>query len=225
MKKQFYAITFVALLIFALTGCNDRTSENNSAIIRDAASSFNLIVTNNLENKVYHEALNHFGLLLKDGDKFEWTEDPSVSDADFSLSINADEFVNAGLDVTKLGGTPFTYVAASDNNPNMLIYKFDVSSNKEIYKDSNEAFEKLLSQIPEQIAVLENDGYILSLDQGFQVHWNADGRVNKDMAFVVGAEDLVKAGLNVDKLNEWKVMKNKDPNDTQLKLLKIYYLK
>lgn len=225
MKKQFIATTSVVMLIILLSGCSGKTTKDNSSLIKGAASNFNFIVSNNLENIVYHDELEHFGLLLKDGDKFEWTKDPSVSNADFSLSINADEFIKAGLDVTKLDGTNFTYIEASENAPNMLVYKFDVSNDKETYKDNNEAFEKLISKIPEQLSTIEKDGYILNLGQVFQVHWNGEERVNKDIAFVIGAEDLIKAGLNVEKLNEWKLMKNKDINDTKIKLLKIYYLK
>lgn len=225
MKKQFIIATLLVVLIIILVGCSGNETKDNSAVIKEAASSFNLIVRNNVENLVYHNQLSHFGLLLKDNDKFEWTEDTSVSDADFSISINADEFIKAGLDVSKLKGTTFTYKKASENAPNVLIYKYNVSNSKVIYKDSNEAFEKLINQIPGQISTLKNDGYILSLNQGFQVHWNSDERVNKDMALIIGADDLIKAGLNVDKLNEWKVMKNKDSKNTQVRLLKIYYLK
>lgn len=224
MKRQFIVATLLLMLIILLAGCGGSSTKSNSSIIKDAAINFNQIVSNNEENLVYHNELSHFGLLLKDGDKFEWTENPSVSDADFSVSVNADEFVKAGLDVSKMG-TTFTYKAASENSPSVLIYKFDVSNNKEFYKDSNKAFEKLISQIPKQITALENDGYVLNLSKGFQVHWNSDERINKDMALIIGAADLVNAGLNVDKLNEWKVMKNKDPKDTEVKLIKIYYLK
>ena len=225
MKKQFILATLLVVLVTILVGCSGNATKDNSALIKGAASSFNLIVSNNVENLVYHKKLSHFGLLLRDGDKFEWTENPSVSDADFSISVNADEFIKAGLDVTKLKGTTFTFKEASKDAPGLLIYKYNVSNSKENYKDSNEAFEKLISQIPGQISTLKNDGYILSFNQGFQLHWNSDERVNKDMALIISADDLIKAGLNVNKLNEWKIMKNKDSKVTQVRLLKIYYLK
>lgn len=225
MKKQFIVAAILVIVVVVFAGCSGNVTKDDSSLIKDAASNFDIIVSNNIENAVYHDELSHFGLQLKDGDKFEWTEDTSISDADFSISVNADEFIKAGLDVTKLNGSQFAYKEASGNEPNVIIYTYDVSDNKEAYKDSIEAFEKLMGQIPEQITVLENDGYILSLDQGFQVHWNGDQRVNKDIALIISADDLIKAGLKIDKLNDWKVMKNNDTNDTQVNLLKIYYLK
>ena len=224
MKKQFVIAIMLLVVVMVFGGCNKNVTTDDSSLIKDAASSFDIIVLNNEENAVYHNELGHFGIQLKDGDKFEWTDDTSISDADFSISVNADEFIKAGLDIAKLNGSQFSYKEASGNEPNVIIYVYNVSNSKKAYKDSIEAFEKLIGQIPEQISVLENDGYILNLDHGFQVHWNGDQRVNKDLALIISADGLIKAGLNVDKLNEWKVMKNKDPNDTQVKLLKIYYL-
>ena len=225
MRKYFIAATILVMVMVVLTGCSGGSTKDDSSLIKDAASNFDIIISNNVENSVYHNELRHFGIQLKDGDKFEWAEDTSVSDADFSISVNADDFIKAGLDVTKLNESQFAYKEASGNEPNVIIYTYDVSDKEETYKDYIEAFEKLMGQIPEQIAVLENDGYILNLDQGFQVHWNGDQRLNKDIALIISADDLIKAGLKVDKLNEWRVMKNADTTDMQVKLLKIYYLK
>lgn len=99
------------------------------------------------------------------------------------------------------------------------------SDEKVIAKDYNDAFEILLKQLPEQLSILKNDGYILDIGQVFQVHWNGEQRENKDIAFVISAEDLISAGLNVDKLDVWKIMKNSDANDKQVRFLKVYYLK
>ena len=225
MKNHFIVVAILVMVMVVFTGCSGNATKDDSSLIKDAASNFDIIISNNVENLVYHNELSHFGLQLKDGDKFEWTEDTSISDADFSISVNAEEFIKAGLDVTKLNGSQFAYKEASGNEPSVIIYTYDVSDVKKAYKDFIEAFEKLMGQIPKQIAVLKNDGYILNLNQGFQVHWNGDQRVNKDIALIISADDLIKAGLKVDKLNEWKVMKNNDTNDTHVKLLKIYYLK
>lgn len=224
MKKQIIS-TLVIMLILLLSGCSSEKPDDNESLAKDATKNFDIIVSNNIENKIYHDELSHFGLLLKDGDKFEWTSDPSASNADFSLSFNADEFITAGLDVSKLEGTYYAYQEASGNNPDMIVYLSDVGNEKESYNDYNEAFEKLLDKMPGQLSILENDGYILDIGLGFQVHWNGEERENKDIAFIINADDLIEAGLNVEKLSSWKVMKNKDPNDTQVKLIKVYYLK
>lgn len=223
MKKRIILLISIMMLVTVGSGCS-RKVNNEEERIKAAASNFDLIVSNNVENKIFHSELKHFGLLLKDNDKFEWTEDPSVSDADFSLSVNAKEFIDAGLDTSKLKGTSFTLIKATESEPDLLVHKFDVSNDKENYEDYKEAFEKLIGQTPNQLATLKKDGYILDIGQSFQVHWNGEKRENKDIAFIINADDLIKAGLNVEQLNGWKIM-NKDSNDTQVKLLKVYYLK
>ena len=225
MRKSFMVSILIVTLVFVFSGCSNVKTEENGDMAKDATKNFDYIVSNNTEDSVYHDELGHFGLLLKDGDKFEWTKDTSVSEADFSLSLNAEEFIKAGLDVAKLRGTAFTYQEASATAPSMLIYAFNVSDEKVIAKDYNEAFEMLLKQLPEQLSTLKNDGYILDIGQVFQVHWNGEERENKDIAFVINAEDLISAGLNVDKLEVWKIMKNSDANDKQVRLFKVYYLK
>lgn len=225
MKKSFVLSILIIALIFVFSGCSNLKTKDYNKIAKDATKNFDYIVSNNTENSVYHDELEHFGLMLKDGDKFEWTKDTSVSEADLSLSLNAEEFIKAGLDVSKLSGKTFAYQKATETTTDMLVYTYNVSNEKEIAKDYNNAFEILLRQLPEQLAPLENDGYILDIGQVFQVHWNGEERENKDIAFVINAEDLISAGLSVDKLDSWKIMKNSDSNDTNVRLLKVYYLK
>lgn len=222
MKKHIITI-FIITLLLIFTGCSSENSNQSDSLVQDATDNFSIIVSNNIENKIFHDELSHFGLMLKDGDKFEWTGDLSVSDADFSLSFNADEFIAAGLDVSKLEGTTFTYQESSENIPSMIVYTSDVGNEKKSYNDYLEAFQNLLSKMPGQLSILENDGYILDIGQGFQVHWNGEERVNKDIAFIIGTDDLINAGLDIEKLSSWKVMD--DENDDQIKLFKVYYLK
>ena len=225
MRKQLALVVSITIFLVILSSCSGGNPKDNNSLAADATKNFDYVVSNNSENVVYHDELEHFGFLMTDKDKFEWTKDPSVSDADFALSINATDFINAGLDVTKLDKTVFSYQPASGDTPAILMHKLDVSNEKVVYKDYKEAFEKLLIQIPDRLSTLEKDGYILDLGQGFQVHWNGEQRVNKDIAFIIGADELVKAGLDVNKMTGWKVMKNKDPNDKTVKLLRIFYLK
>lgn len=223
MRKLMGSIGLIVIMAFALSGCS--LNKSGDSAIQDAASNFSQTVNNNKEDLTYHNELSHFGLQLKGGDKLEWAEDPSVSEADFSITINAEEFIEAGLDVSKLESSYLSYSKDTATNVENLIYKYNINNEKATYSNSDEAFEKLIGLIPDQINSIKNDGYVLNLDKGFQLHWNSDDRVNKDLAFIIVADDLVKAGLDVNKLEMWKVLKNKDPNDSQLKLLKVFYLK
>lgn len=223
MRKLMGSIGLIVIMAFALSGCS--LNKSGDSAIQDAASNFSQTVNNNKEDLTYHNELSHFGLQLKGGDKLEWAEDPSVSEADFSITINAEEFIEAGLDVSKLESSYFSYSKDNTTNVEYLIYKYNINNEKATYSNSDEAFKKLIGLIPDQINSIKNDGYVLNMDKGFQLHWNSDDRVNKDLAFIIVADDLVKAGLDVNKLEIWKILKNKDPNDSQLKLLKVFYLK
>lgn len=224
MRKQFLFIASLLALALVFTGCSAETSKPTVSI-DDAAKNFNNIISNNTENIVYHDQYKHFGIKLADGDKFEWTEDTSVSSADFSLSLNADSFIKAGLNINQLVGTTFSFLDAKDGDPNMLVYTHDVGNISQSFSGQEDAFRNLIGQIPLQLNALNEDGYILDLEQGFQVHWNGAQRENKDIAIIINADELIQAGLDVDKLDSWKIMKNEDTNDKQVRLLKIYYLK
>jgi len=224
MKKSLGLTVLVFILLFALSGCSDLIRSRDS-VIKDAARNFNQTVNNNIDDLTYHNELSHFGLQLKSGDKLEWTEDTSVSEADFSITINAEEFIQAGLDLTNFESPFYSYFKDTTTNMESLIYSYNINDEKVMYNNSDEAFEQLIRLIPDQVAAIKNDGYILTLDNGFKIHWNSDERVNKDLAFIIVADDLVKAGLDINKLDEWKVLKNNDANDSQVKLLKVFYLK
>lgn len=224
MKIRNLLIMLPFIIAFVFSGCS-ATIQSTNPSTNDAASSFNLIISNNKENETYHDQFKHFGLKLKDNDKFEWTEDASISNADFSISLNAEPFITAGLDVAQLKGASFTYLAAIDNAPGMLVHTFDVGNGNQVFTDREKAFRNLIGQIPLQLNALNQDGYILDIGQEFQVHWNGEQRQNKDIGFIINADDLIQAGLKIDQLAGWKVMKNKDVNDKQVRLIKIYYLK
>lgn len=225
MRKRFGKISLVVLvvMIFTLSGCSINNKGN--PIIKDASVNFSNTVNNNKDDLMYHNDLSHFGLQLQEGEKLEWAQDPSVSNADISFTINLQEFLDAGLDLSKLNSSYFSYSKDSSSAQESLVYKYEISNEQVTYSNSEEAFEKLISVVSDQIAAVKDDGYVLNLDKGFQLHWNSDERKNKDLAFIIAADDLVGAGLDLDKLKTWKIMKSEDPGNTQLVIFKVFYLK
>lgn len=223
MKKSIMAVVMVTSLTLILAGCSAAVKPEKEVLAKNAAKNFELIVENNLENKVYHDQLKHFGLALGNQDKFEWAQDTSVGEADFSLSINANEFIQAGMDPAKLVSNEFEFVQGGETE--QLVHTFDVSDDESLYEDYKLAFEGLLSRVPDQIKTIKNDGYILDLGQSFQVHWNGENRKNKDIAFIINGDSLIKAGLDLEKLTSWKVIKNTDEGDKTVRLLRVYRLR
>jgi hypothetical protein len=55
----------------------------------------------------YHEALDHYGIKLGDGNLFEWAKDMSKNDKDIVWVLNPAPFIAAGADPAKISGWVF----------------------------------------------------------------------------------------------------------------------
>jgi hypothetical protein len=194
----------------ALLGCNRVQTGNRES--DEALAAFNAIVKANQGRKGYHDALKHWGLSLPGGGKFEWTKDTSASSIDFAMVIPAAPFVAAGLDVTRLAGTGYVFQAAKIEGgealPDLLLHTYNVSDKKENAQGSEDAFRRILKQ---KNGMVRYQGdlrrYQLSLyDEGegrFEVWWSeSPGVGNGDITFVISAEPLMAAGLDIDKLGD-----------------------
>ncbi len=76
--------------------------------------SFNQIVKLKRERIGYHEDLDHYGIDLGDGNKFEWAKDMSTNDKDIVFVVDPKLFIDAGVDPTKVEGWVFGKVKIKD---------------------------------------------------------------------------------------------------------------
>jgi hypothetical protein len=197
----------------AFAGCNRVQTGNRES--DEALAAFNAIVQANLDRKGYHDALKHWGLSLPGGSKFEWTKDTSANDIDFAMVIPAEPFVAAGLDVSRLEGTGYVFQAAKleggEALPDLLLHPYNVSGKKENAQGSEDAFRRILKQ---KNGMVQYHGdlrhYRLYLyDEGgapFEVQWTEElGLSDADIVFVIPADPLVAAGLDISRLdsNGW----------------------
>ena len=224
MRKKLIILSLILVVLFSVSACG-RSQDEINAQLKDATDSFDLIVSNNVENTIYHNEGEHFGLLLKDGDKLEWTADASISKKDILFSFNVKPFIDAGLNPSLLSKDLFRYTAATTSSDGTLEYSFDAGNVKKSNADSIDAFNSLLALMPDQLEALNKDGYILNIGNGFQVHWNGEQRENKDIALIINADELISAGLVVDDLAGWKLLTNNSDGDNSVYLVKVYYLK
>jgi len=206
MIKTKKSIIFLisSILIISLVGCG--RSETGSKDSDSALKAFNAIVKEYPKNKGFHSALQHWGFKLPTGDKFEWTKDTSANKIDFAMIMEADPLIKAGLDVTKLDSNKWVYkpaeMEAGIQLPNRLIFPYNVSDKKETSNGSEDAFRRLLKQDPKLIKNnKEENHFVLMLSDGNEVHFAETlGKTDEDMEFVLKAEPLIKAGLDVTKL-------------------------
>ncbi|KOA21214.1 hypothetical protein CLHOM_03440 [Clostridium homopropionicum DSM 5847] len=203
--KKIVAIIVASIVLLSLAGCNRRITGSKEA--DNALTAFNEIVKAYPENKGFHSALQHWGFKLPTGEKFEWSKDMSSNKADFAMVMLADPLIKAGLDVNKLDKNEWLYEPAGKDDkgqdlPNRLIKPFNVSDKKEASNGSEDSMRRLLKVDPNIVKYHKNQQhYGLKLGDGNEVQWTETMGLNDaDMIFVLKAEPLVKAGLDINKL-------------------------
>lgn len=217
--KKIMMTALAVILVVTASGCQrSKTGDVNSD---NALKSFSAILKEYPSQKGYHEALNHWGFKLPTGEKFEWSSDMSANKADFAVVMLADPLVEAGLDIEKLDKNEWLYEPAGkddmgENLPNRLIKPYDVSDKKVITDGSEDSFKKLLKEDNSLIKYNEDQKqYRLLLGNGNEVQWTQElGINNADMIFVIEAQPLIDAGLDVDKLegSGWSFREASDNN-------------
>lgn len=203
--KKIIAIIASSLIVVSFIGCSRTKTGNEEA--DNALTSFNEIVKAYPDNKGFHEALQHWGFKLPTGEKFEWSKDMSANKADFAMVMLADPLVEAGLDISKLDSNEWLYEAAGKDEmgvdlPNRLILPYNVSDEKQESNGSEDSMRRLLKADTESIKYHKDQKhYALKLGAGNEVQWTETLGINDaDMIFVLNAEPLVNAGLDVTKL-------------------------
>jgi len=236
VPKKVIALIVSSVLVGSFVGCSRTVTGNKEA--DKGLNSFNEIVKAYPEKKGFHEELKHWGFELPTGEKFEWSKDMSANKADFAMVMLADPLVKAGLDIDKLDKNEWLYEPAGKNDmgvdlPNRLIKPYNVSDKKQTSSGSEDSLKRLLKEDTDMIKYHEDQKhYGLKLGDGNEVQWTEKlGVNNADMIFVLKAEPLVKAGLDVTKLegSGWvfKAASDDDmgngPNPDQI--VKIYDIK
>lgn len=203
-NKVGYLLVIAALAV-SIAGCS--RSATGSTEADNALKSFNEIVKAYPENKGFHSALQHWGFKLPTGEKFEWSKDMSANKADLAMVLLADPLVEAGLDINKLDKNEWLYEpAGKDENgaelPNRLIKPYNISDKKQASSGSEDSMRRILKVDTSIIKYHEKQQhYGLKLGEGNEVQWTEKlGLNDADMIFVLKAEPLIKAGLDVNKL-------------------------
>lgn len=79
----------------------------------------------------YHTALDHFGVMLGDGNMFEWAKDLSANtaaggdqDKDIVFVLNPEPLIAAGVDPAKVTGWAYLQVPVEEDGKTVQVYKF-----------------------------------------------------------------------------------------------------
>ncbi len=204
--KKLSTIFAFSVAILTLAGC--QRTVTGDATADNGLKAFNSIVSAYPDSKGFHSELQHWGFALPSGEKFEWSKDMSANKADFALVLMADPLVEAGLDIDKLDKNEWLYEPAAKDDmgnelPNRLIKPYNVSDEKEEAQGFEDSMRRLLKYDTNIIKYHEEQKhYGLALGDGNEVQWTEElGINNADMIFVLKAQPLVDAGLDVNKLD------------------------
>jgi hypothetical protein len=236
MNKKIITLLVSSAILVALTGCSRPVTGDKEA--DNALEAFNKIVKAYPDKKGFHEALKHWGFELPTGEKFEWSKDMSANKADFAMVMLADPLVEAGLDIKKLDENEWLYEPAAKDDkgndlPNRLIKPYNVSDKKQASNGSEDSMRRLLKADTDSVKYNKDvEHFGLRLGEGNQVQWTEKlGTNDADMIFVLKAEPLVEAGLDVNKLEDsgW-VFKEASDDDMGMgaspdQIVKIYDIK
>jgi len=86
---------------------NEKVNYNGEATPSD---SFKKLVEAYRDNIGYHQALDHYGVALGNGNMFEWAKDMNTNDKDIVFVLNPQPFIDAGVDSGKVEGWVFAKV-------------------------------------------------------------------------------------------------------------------
>lgn len=216
MRKstKIFILALSMVLVFNLSafGMTKTTAITGGNQTKGAVAAFQKIVRAFPKSIGFHKALSHWGFTLPSGEKFEWTKDLSANKVDLAMVLMADQFTKAGLDISKLDKKIWIYKPAAVEGgvslPNRLILAMNVSDKRRFSMGTVDALRVVLSQNNDLVQYYKKEGhYMLMLGEGYEIHWTDKlGSMAADMEFVVKSDALVKAGLDIKKLEKrgWK---------------------
>lgn len=76
--------------------------------------AFRKLVETHRDSIGYHEALDHYGAALGNGNAFEWAKDMTVNDKDMVFVLNPEPLIAAGVSPTQVEGWAFAQVEVKD---------------------------------------------------------------------------------------------------------------
>ncbi len=207
MKK--FILTAVALVsAAALTACGNTLDVIGSQSVK----SFEAVVAS-LGDKVTEDTeFGGYSLLAPDGTaRFLWSSDYSKTNSnDVQLVIDAQPFIDAGLDTAKL---PEGMLAGDK-----LILGTELGDDALTYSDEvtpTAAYEQIVDNYRDSIkyhAAL--DHYGVALSGGNMFEWAKDMASNdKDIVFVLNPEVFLEAGVDPDKVEGWVFAKVETMDD------------
>lgn len=218
MKKKIILGLFISIVLFGVTACGKL-----DVIGEQSEKSFEAVANAMQAEVSADDTFGGWSLKSPDGEaRFVWTKDFSKTTTDAMLELDAQPFIDAGLDITKL---PQEMVSGDK-----IIVGTDLGDEKVTYVgDASplDSYKKLVKNYRDSITYhTALDHYGVALGNGNMFEWAKDMKTNdKDIVFVLNPQPFLDAGVDPTKLETWVFAKvptmDEKGNDIEVdKLLK-----
>ncbi len=196
MKKKLIFIVFLTATLLGLTACGKLD------VIGDGSKASFEEVLRAMQAKVAaDDSFGGWSLQAPDGEaRFLWSRDFSKTSTDAMLELDAQPFIDAGLDMTKL---PAEMVSG-----NKIIIGTDLGDENLTYVGEAspiDSYKKLVKHYRDNITYHTSlDHFGIKLGNGNMFEWAKDMKTNdKDIVFVLNPQPFLDAGVNPDALETW----------------------
>jgi len=197
MKKKLLMITLSLLLILSLAACAD-----TDVVGTESVTSFEKVL-GAMEGNVAEDEMNGgWALTSPDGsERFIWSKDYSAGTPhDLMLEFDAQPFIDAGLDVTKLPAGILIgdkIMVGSNLGDEELTYDGDATPLA--------SYEKLVELYRDRVKYhTDLDHYGVNVGDGNMFEWAKDmGTNDKDIVYVVAPKMFTDAGVDPTKVEGW----------------------
>ena len=196
MKKRILLGVFISVVLFGITACGKL-----DVIGEKSETSFEAIL-NAMQSEVSaDDAFGGWSLVSPDGEaRFVWTKDFSKTTTDAMLELDAQPFIDAGLDINKLPQEMVSgdkIIIGTDLGNASVTYVGDASP--------LDSYKKLVKNYRDNITYhTALDHYGVALGNGNMFEWAKDMKTNdKDIVFVLNPQPFLDAGVDPTKLVSW----------------------
>ncbi len=196
MKKRLILSLLICIVLYGITACGKL-----DVIGDQSEKSFEAVVNAMQEDVSVDDTFGGWSIMSPDGEaRFVWTKDFSITTTDAMLELDAQPFIDAGLDISKL---PQEMVSGDK-----IIVGTDLGDEKVTYVgDASplDSYKKLVKNYRDSITYhTALDHYGVALGNGNMFEWAKDMKTNdKDIVFVLNPQPFLDAGVDPTKLETW----------------------
>lgn len=198
--KKILMITSIAIIALSLSAC-----KSADVIAQGAQKSFDSLVLANLlaVETTEQDSATFWKIQSPSAPFLLLSNDASASTRDAVISIDARDFISAGLDTAKL---PVTHVYDAASNRIEIPADFgDTAYKNPSTSKISETFSSLLTTYRDRVGYHEVlDHFGIGLGGGNMFEWAKDINTNdKDIVFVLNPTPFIEAGVDPVKVSNW----------------------